>query len=658
MHDSQQIMMKCLNLKKFIKFYIISFLFFAIIVCTIDHPKTIGEWDDFFMPTVTLTCTKPHISVYQHDIDRAAIMFPQWSNAIKKRMAFSPFRSKHGSGGMIPWYFPTYAIACIPLVILLPVSIRVYAFAFTNFLVFALMLLIIYKKLKDRISLCNLFLLVLLVTINPIVFNFNYVAYEVFIYSMLGIALVFWYCKEWKKAALFISFAGSMNPVIMIVGIALIADYFYSIITEKKYASFNNFVTLNLKNLFLFGCCFLYSLLPFIYAKFATGKFSIIINGNVQTPIKLMPFYFLSYLFDLNYGFLPYYSFVFLCFLVLVVLNLIRRKWRFVFMAIVFFVLVLGFCRHSHINNGMNGMARYNSMAAPLFIFPFIFYLDKCSSRNFRIIQTVCIFVTTFLQLCILVNFSPILARNVPYTYFTPIARYMLDYFPCLYNPLHTTFNSRTTHVDGGYEITTPVVYADSNGGVRKILASKRDIPKMSTDILSLNPNESKWLNEKFKRLKNKNSYISIPRKMNFKYYSPCPDTLFFFGEKYNVDFFHVFGVAAKTDKYSWTVSDKISFNYRLKSSDNGKRMLVKFNLARVYNGSQTVIAKINGVNLFKEIVTCSFDFSFKIPDSGIIDMEIELPDAKSPASLGQSFDTRKLALALQTIDFVVIDDI
>lgn len=59
----------------------------------------------------------------------------------------------------------------------------------------------------------------------------------------------------------------------------------------------------------------------------------------------------------------------------------------------------------------------------------------------------------------VLLFLPSVLAQKVPYTYFTPIARFFLDNIPSVYNPLFSTFYNRTVHVDDDYHLPTPICY-------------------------------------------------------------------------------------------------------------------------------------------------------------------------------------------------------
>ena len=640
-----------LDFEKITRWYILLFSAFILIICSIHQPAPTGEWDDYFMPTVTLTSSHPHVSVYQDDIERAAHMYPQWANWIHNNMKFSPFKTK--GGGMIPWYFPTYGIVCIPLATLLPSQISIYSFTFTNFIVFALMLAIVFSKMKKKMKSESTFVLILLITLNPIIFYFNWISAEVFIYSLLASSLSFWYCKEYKKTALLISIAGSMNPVIMLAGIALIVNYFYDKIHQNQYCGIKNFVLQNFKETFLFGCCFLYSLLPFIYSLKACGRPFVLISGNGKTSFLEMPRYFFAYFFDLNYGFLPYFNAVFICCLILFFVSIFKRQWQFTFWMSIFFCVVFGYCRQAHINCGVSGISRYNIWSVLIALFAFSFYLNDFAGKYAKTVQKGCVAVTSILSFFIIANFSPILAQKVPYTYFTPIARFFLDNIPSVYNPLFSTFYNRTVHVDDDYHLPTPICYVDNTGAVRKILATKNDSPNLNSKLFSQKDAENNWLKNKINSLKNKPGYISIPSKYTFllfNYYN-LGEQILFYGTHNNSKAFIEKGLSGTEENFTWTEGNQLIFQAAIEA-EKSNQLTAYFDLAAVFTGQQTVNVTINESQKLHLLASQgeSFKFDFTPPEDGKVRIEMEFPDAKSPSELGMSGDTRKLALAIKSL--------
>lgn len=129
-----------------------------------------------------------------------------------------------------------------------------------------------------------------------------------------------------------------------------------------------------------------------------------------------------------------------------------------------------------HINSGMSGIARYNTWVSAIFIFAVCLFMEEILKKR-RLIQTA--YTLAAAGICftglVVFRYGLYCASDTNYTYMTPVAEFILDKFPDLYNPLHSTFNSRTNHVDGGYYYETPIVYFAEDGYVRKILASEKD---------------------------------------------------------------------------------------------------------------------------------------------------------------------------------------
>lgn len=371
------------------------------------------------------------------------------------------------------------------------------------------MIFVVAQKMK-HLSFENLFLLVLLLTLNPIVFYIVWPSAEVFLYSMLGLSVLFWFSREWKKSAFFVSLAGSVNPVILIVGLAIICDYFSTMLRGRNGAKITHVLFVNMRETALFGCCFLYSLLPFVYDGVATGKsIFILVSGNRHNTLLGMIPHFFAYLFDLNFGIFPYYTFVLLFAIAFFAVSIWRKQFEYTFRLSVFFLLVAGYCRLLHIDCGMSGMARYNTWACVILIFSFVLYVEKYAELPIVRFARKGAVIALVVSLCIIARYyHPKKKFDGSGTGFTPIARFVLDNAPCLYNPLHSTFRARVFHdVNGGSALQdTPVIYADESGNIRKLLVAKKDIAFLRTL-------ECEYVQNRLEKLTDKESYISIPRR-------------------------------------------------------------------------------------------------------------------------------------------------
>ena len=160
------------------------------------------------------------------------------------------------------------------------------------------------------------------------------------------------------------------------------------------------------------------------------------------------------------------------------------------------------------------------------------------------------------------------MACNTNYVSFTPIAEFILNYEPQLYNPLYSTFNSRVTHVDGAYEITSPVIYVGNDGYVRKILASEKDKKQLLEGYMSCSGYDE-WLSNEINKLENKMHYISIPGKykvMKAIEYQLNSD-INFNTEGYNAEKYIVKGIGNAESWGSWTDGDEAELTLKTQLS-------------------------------------------------------------------------------------------
>ncbi len=246
---------------------------------------------------------------------------------------------------------------------------------------------------------------------------------------------------------------------------------------------------------------------------------------------------------------------------------------------------------------------------------------------------------------------------HIFYLDFHKTAKTVLASFPNLYNPLHSTFYNRTRHIDDDWTLPTPVIYSDSEGFARKILASKKDADILKESLKTANKKDMAWLTAKINRLTDKNSYISIAKPRNIGVYPLLSDSMRFYGEEKNGLSYAVFGLSDPEEQYTWTDSKITMFSYRHPENCAGMRMHAKFNLANVYHAPQQVKIKINGSEVFSESITGSFEFDYDVPRDCYVKMVIELPDAISPSSVGESSDCRILSLGLRSIEIKAAND-
>lgn len=499
-----------------IKIYLITYLVIMLVYGMANRPWPEGEWDDYCLPTISII-NEHNISITPSDVAKAKEYFPEWAEALDN-YSLSGFKTK--AGGEMAFYFPTYSLAAVPYVVLLHIARlpAVYAYTLTNLTAIFILILIVWKHM--RIGRKRKLALIVLLTVNPIVFYYTWTSAETFIFAVIGLSLVFWCNREYKQAALFISIAGTLNPTIMVIGMAIILDYFIYILQKQRgEGSLLKRLKNEFKNIMTFGSCFVISLVPFAYNYYNTHHINLtaahsgFLTGSSETVFQR----FLAYLFDLNFGILPYYCVVFTLALMLIPFAIVKRQWKYLLMLAAWLGTIATYSIMIHINSGMSGIARYNAWSAVVMIFAVCLYFDSILTwKATKKITSGLLAASSLISAYIIFKYGPMRASNTSYVWITPIARRFLDNMPSVYNPLYSTFNSRINHVDGGYSYETPIIYVDKNGAVRKILAASKD-REILLNSYSGDASDKEWFVAKVNGLTKNASYISVPKSVSLK---------------------------------------------------------------------------------------------------------------------------------------------
>ncbi len=350
--------------------------------------------------------------------------------------------------------------------------------------------------------------------------------------SLVSMSLVFLHNKNYRLSALLISIVGTLNATIMSMGFAVIIDFFielYKKESNKNNVNIFNIFIRNIKDILIFGSCFLPFFITFISNYIHFG----IINKQMAVGFQDTKFLlqrFISYLFDLNLGFFPYIPILFIIFIFLVLYG-IKKLYSKSFVYIIGFILtVLTYSIMSHINCGISGIARYNSWTIPIIFFYVSLYYDYIILRVWvRKIIFALILVSslyTMLYLCLLKK-GGCLRTHFDWT---PVAKKVMHYAPELYNPFRIIFIFRTLHgYDNKYwnkdQITkSPVVYKEDDSAlVRKILVTNNvDIHQFKKKFLG-NKNSMNFLVNQFnnKKLHKSIFYLNFPRSIKIYCNSP-----------------------------------------------------------------------------------------------------------------------------------------
>lgn len=611
-----------------------------------------GEIDSYALPTISIQY-RGSILMQQEDLERAQIDYPNLYEGID---SFDKLRNSKlmitSDGKWESYYFPFYAFLCVPAKIVLQLLQlnQELAFGITNIL--CVLSFFIVLMLSKKLLLVQKILGIFLVMATPVFVYVQYVAAETMVFSFVGISILLFYEKKYKSGALFITLAGLQNSTMMVIGMVFIADYYIHVLFDEKGKSIWQIIKEEFVPGIKFACCFLPCFLPFIL-KTITGVKNFSPEAAVGEGIIKWLQRILAYLFDMNLGYFSFAPVLLISCIILFFYSLYLRNYRAISFAAAFLGTIAAFSLMIHINCGMPYCARYVFMLYPVLIVFMITTGFECMSHKIKYLVINGLTIMTSMLL-LAVN------TNTYYvsTTLNQLSEFVLNNVPVLYNPLHSTFNSRVSHIDGGYIFDTPVVYYDESGDARKILAKKEDAEELNLYYIA-ETDDAEWFRSKVSKLTENASYISIPKHRRVIHAPEYQmDSEMIFGlNGYNADSFVVKGLSPAENDYSWTNEREVIIRCRLNTHADLIHAYIE--LDGVYHEKQNVKILINGEEICQKTILSgqNIEFNFMKPeDAPYVEIRVILPDAVSPASLGKSSDERILGLAIKSMKFTQAD--
>lgn len=488
---------KMLNKEGLLNQIALALLFFLLLLymvkATLTVPRPVGESDDYMFASVSFM-RHLDFEITKEDYTEALKLF---SEIQLKNVFADSYKNKlliNREGKRFPIYFGIYSILCIPMIILLEFLklSASYAFAVTNLIFFIVSMVVVYKFLPG--SKLTILLSIAILGFSPAFYYTTWPSCEVVMFSFVVMSLVFWFRNNYRLAALFISLAGTMNPTIMIFGIVILLNYFIDLFKQEKVSGKTNIFRMiyhNTKDIFILALCFSVVLIPFILSYKYFGIF------NLSAELKSSEYLLgrlKAYFVDLNFGFLPYFPLLLIAYTAVFIAGIFRKNIKVILSFLGFIGTVLMYSYMSHINCGMLTIARYNFWTFPIFALTALIagkqVYHKVSAKR---ILSISFAVSVIYTSAVLINImEEKKAYNWSYISFTPIAAAVLDNAPSLYNPLPSTFISRTVGVDGGYTYCGPVIYTNTSGFIRKILLT----PSTSGSLFKIISGEDKIVTE------------------------------------------------------------------------------------------------------------------------------------------------------------------
>lgn len=444
----------------FNKTHLVSSFFMIVITCglfvfSIISPSEYGEVDSYVLPSISLEHNHS-IIITQRDLDIARTQMPSLYSDV---YSFDDLRSaklcmldeSHG----LPWYFPLYGALCLPLKIIIGMMNvdQLMAFKLTNAAAFTIGLLIVNYTYRHK----EKYIALMLLLVSPVWYYLNYIAAETLICSIVIIAFCMWNKNKYKTAILTISIGAMLNPAVIGFGIIMFLEFCYI-----NYRA-NGIESVGFRELIRLAMCFIPSVIPLAVNYYYLG----VMNPSAQGLFDVSGVFqrFMAYFFDLNIGVAEISIFVVILYFIALVLNVMRKNTHGIFLCLSVILTILFISFGKHINCGMWGCARYIFWIYPAVIFSII----DAFQNDYR---RLCLAFE-----CIIISAVITFAYNggvKPHVYieFSNVSKFILDRLPQIYVSFcNSTFNSRTNHIDGGYDLSGFSIYKDSKTNqVRRIM--------------------------------------------------------------------------------------------------------------------------------------------------------------------------------------------
>lgn len=396
------------------------------------------------------------------------------------------YRGYHESidGKQYAAHFGLYSLLVLPIKIILKLigSHQIQAFQIFNALLLSGTIFLAYKKVNMKSDVK--FVLILLLSLNPIIYYLTWTHPEIFTYCLIVLAFAYMTNREYKKSNLLIGIAAIQNPVIISIGIIFYFDYLY--FEYKRCNSLKVFLkSNNILRYFITGLYFSPFLIPILHTFIHFGKWNIVASVVTQNNYVLDKMF--SYVFDLNIGILPYFPILLLICFIVGILSVITRinSFRTVLFFIGSLILVFLFSHQLQINSGMAGIMRYNIWLIPIMCFYVCHFLENCERKDIKKIFNSMLYLSILITLSITYFYGPIHV-NYSSLEFNKFSQWVMNKHPNWYNPYHGIFISRATSQEG-YNTEYPIIYADNKGYLRKILLSREN-----KELISYFPNKIK----------------------------------------------------------------------------------------------------------------------------------------------------------------------
>ena len=434
-----------------------------LITMFVVNPKRYGDGHEYYLMTESLS---NHLSPDLQSRDTQTMEKLKIKFGLRYDTQRGYYKAKDNS--FYCYHFWAYPLFNLPVKFMLRAlhlnELKVCQITNSVLLILALFHIIFISKLTELQKM----LFSLLIVFCPALWFIHWPHPEIFSYSFVVMSLVYMSVKKWAASILCAAIAATQNqPLIFFVVFLWITGMVDS--KEKG------------KDFFVMSLSALPAFTPniFYYTKFGVPS---LLFEKAAALNNMSIFRVWEMFFDLNIGMLPYIPVALFVFFGVVFRDILKkRKASSSIQFVLVMVVMMLFCSlTTNWNSGTSGPTRYVIWMLPL-VFYVIIAQDnlRFHQKPKRSIYLSILLLAVIIQIIIVFlggGFIPC-TSSVNYLYHTPLARFVMNHFPAIYNPSKEIFIERTLHRVN--ELDTPVVYYNDKK-CKKALAKGKDAKQLA----------------------------------------------------------------------------------------------------------------------------------------------------------------------------------
>jgi len=435
-----------------------SLISIAILVAMfVAKPKRYGDGQEYFLMTESLF-NHGSPDLQEEDINTLEELKTRFNLRYNLDTGYFIAKDNH----LYCYHFWAYPLFCLPAKFFLHILQfnELKALQITNAMMYILSIFhIIY--LSNLTNLQKMFF-GLLVVFCPAFWYIHWTHPEIFSYSLVIMSLAYMNDGKWHASILCAAIASTQNQPLLIWVAFLFGKA--SIGSKLKW---NKILLLSVSALPAITPIFFY------YTKFGVPSLLSQEAANLNN-ISLLRVW--EMFFDLNIGLMPYAPLMLLVFIAIVVQDLfLKRQLSLpVQMFLVIFVMMLLCSLTYNWNSGSSGPTRYLIWMLPLFFYVVISKIKLIEGKNvksfFSLILSFAV-LTQALGVIYWGGFIPL--DRIGFLQHSYLAKFVLNYFPSIYNPTEEIFIERTLQSEGG-EFKFPIIFF-YKGKCKKALLTGND---------------------------------------------------------------------------------------------------------------------------------------------------------------------------------------